>query len=550
MQMQGLNNDPLWFKDAIIYQLHIKTFFDSNADGYGDFAGLMQKLDYVQDLGVNCLWILPFYPSPLRDDGYDIADYKTINPTYGNVNDFKRFMSEAHERGIRVITELVLNHTSDEHPWFQAAINAPPGSPQRDYYVFSDTDDKYRGVRIIFTDTEKSNWTYHPIAKQYYWHRFFHHQPDLNFDNPRMLNEMLDVLSHWLELGSDGFRLDAVPYLIEREGTTCEGLPETHAVLKKIRKFFDEKYKNRIMLGEANLWAKEVRPFFGDSDECHMNYHFPVMPRLYMAVHQEDRQPIINVMRETPDIPPDCQWVTFLRNHDELTLEMVTDEERAYMNNAYAPDPRMRINVGIRRRLAPLMDNDMQRIKLMNNLLMSMIGTPIVYYGDEIGMGDNIYLKDRDGVRTPMQWSADRNAGFSRARPERLYAQPIRDVVYGYQSVNVESQMENKSSLLNWTKDIIALRKKHKVFGRGTLEFIEPENRKVLVYVRKYEQQIVLVVSNLSRNAQSVSIDLSSYDGYVPLEMFGNTAFPAITKQPYILTLGPHAFYWLDLTKR
>jgi maltose alpha-D-glucosyltransferase/alpha-amylase len=361
---------------------------------------------------------------------------------------------------------------------------------------------------------------------------------------------MLDVLSHWLELGSDGFRLDAVPYLIEREGTTCEGLPETHAVLKKIRKFFDEKYKNRIMLGEANLWAKEVRPFFGDSDECHMNYHFPVMPRLYMAVHQEDRQPIINVMRETPDIPPDCQWVTFLRNHDELTLEMVTDEERAYMNNAYAPDPRMRINVGIRRRLAPLMDNDMQRIKLMNNLLMSMIGTPIVYYGDEIGMGDNIYLKDRDGVRTPMQWSADRNAGFSRARPERLYAQPIRDVVYGYQSVNVESQMENKSSLLNWTKDIIALRKKHKVFGRGTLEFIEPENRKVLVYVRKYEQQIVLVVSNLSRNAQSVSIDLSSYDGYVPLEMFGNTAFPAITKQPYILTLGPHAFYWLDLTKR
>jgi maltose alpha-D-glucosyltransferase / alpha-amylase len=550
MQMQGLNNDPLWFKDAIIYQLHIKTFFDSNADGYGDFAGLMQKLDYVQDLGVNCLWILPFYPSPLRDDGYDIADYKTINPTYGSLDDFKRFMNEAHERGIRVITELVLNHTSDQHPWFQAAVNSPAGSPQRDYYVFSDTDDKYRGVRIIFTDTEKSNWTYHPIAKQYYWHRFFHHQPDLNFDNPRMLNEMLDVLSHWLELGSDGFRLDAVPYLIERDGTTCEGLPETHAVLKKIRKFFDEKYKNRIMLGEANLWAKEVRPFFGDSDECHMNYHFPVMPRLYMAVHQEDRQPIINVMRDTPDIPADCQWVTFLRNHDELTLEMVTDEERAYMNNAYAPDPRMRINVGIRRRLAPLMDNDIQRIKLMNNLLMSMIGTPIVYYGDEIGMGDNIYLKDRDGVRTPMQWSPDQNAGFSKARPEKLYAQPIRDVVYGYQSVNVESQIENKSSLLNWTKDIIALRKKHKVFGRGTLEFIEPENRRVLVYLRKYEQQIVLVVSNLSRNAQSVSIDLSSYDGYVPLEMFGNTAFPAISKQPYILTLGPHAFYWLDLTKR
>jgi maltose alpha-D-glucosyltransferase / alpha-amylase len=550
MPNSAIGDDPLWFKDAIIYQLHIKTFFDSNADGYGDFAGLMQKLDYVQDLGVNCLWILPFYPSPLRDDGYDIADYKTINPTYGNVEDFKRFMNEAHERGIRVITELVLNHTSDEHPWFKAAINSPTGSPQRDYYVFSDTDDKYRGVRIIFTDTEKSNWTFHPVAKQYYWHRFFHHQPDLNFDNPRMLNEMLDVLSHWLELGSDGFRLDAVPYLIEREGTTCEGLPETHAVLKKIRKFFDEKYKNRIMLGEANLWAKEVRPFFGDSDECHMNYHFPVMPRLYMAVHEEDRQPIINVMRDTPDIPADCQWVTFLRNHDELTLEMVTDEERAYMNNAYAPDRRMRINVGIRRRLAPLMDNDMQRIKLMNNLLMSMIGTPIVYYGDEIGMGDNIYLKDRDGMRTPMQWTPDRNAGFSKAQPEKLYAQPIRDVVYGYQSVNVESQIENKSSLLNWTKDIIALRKKHKVFGRGTLEFIEPENRKVLVYVRKYEQQIVLVVSNLSRNAQSVSIDLSSYDGYIPIEMFGNAQFPVIDKDPYTLTLGRHSFYWLNLTKR
>lgn len=539
--------DSLWYKDAVMYEAHIKSLYDSNADGYGDFKGLTQKLDYIQELGVNVIWLLPFYPSPLRDDGYDIADYEGINPAYGNMDDFRSFMTEAHRRGIKVFTELVINHTSDQHPWFQRARHAPPGSSERNFYVWSDDNHKYKDARIIFVDTEKSNWTWDPVAKAYYWHRFFSHQPDLNFDNPEVLKEVTRIMNLWLDMGVDGLRLDAIPYLIERDGTNCENLPETHNILKQLRTSLDANHKSRVFLAEANQWAKDTTKYFGDSDECQMAFHFPVMPRLYLAIAQEDRRPIEETMKSTPAIPPSCQWVMFLRNHDELTLEMVTDEERAFMYKTYAPDPRMHCNVGIRRRLAPLMDFSRPRIQLLNSLLLSMPGTPVLYYGDEIGMGDDIYLKDRDGVRTPMQWSSDRNAGFSRASWSKLYATPINDPIAGYQSVNVESQQLNPSSFLKWMQAIIALRKEHPVFGRGTMEFVEPDNLKVLSYVRKYQDEKILVVANLAGSAQSTTIDLSAYTGATPVELFGNGKFPAITDKPYVLTLSPYSFYWLKL---
>jgi maltose alpha-D-glucosyltransferase / alpha-amylase len=481
-----LVSDPLWFRDAIIYEAHVRAFNDSNGDGIGDFPGLMETLPYLQDLGVTCLWLLPFYPSPLRDDGYDIAEYTAINPIYGSLDDFKRFLDVAHSRNIRILTELVINHTSDQHSWFQRARTAPKGSPERDYYVWSDTDTKYAGTRIIFTDTEKSNWTFDPVAGQYYWHRFFAHQPDLNFDNPAVLDAVIDVMRFWLDMGVDALRLDAIPYLIERDGTINENLPETHEILKRIRREVDAHYKERILLAEANQWPSDVRAYFGDGDECHMAFHFPLMPRIFMALRQEERHPIVEIMNQTPELPEGCQWAIFLRNHDELTLEMVTDEERDYMYGQYAADPQMRINVGIRRRLAPLMENSRRRIELMNSLLFSMPGTPIIYYGDEIGMGDNVYLGDRNGVRTPMQWNSDRNAGFSRCDPARLYFPVIMDPVYGYEAINVESQERSPFSLLHWMKRIIALRRQHQVFGRGSIEFIPTDNRKVLTYVRRY----------------------------------------------------------------
>lgn len=539
--------EPLWYKDAVIYQLHVKSFFDSNDDGYGDFPGLMQKLDYLQELGVDTIWLLPFYPSPLRDDGYDIADYEGINPVYGDRKDFRNFVREAHNRGLKVITELVINHTSDQHPWFDASRKAPAGSSKRDFYVWSDTDKKYQDARIIFLDSEKSNWTWDPIAKQYYWHRFFYHQPDLNFDNPNVRRAIIKIMKFWLDLGVDGMRLDAIPYLIEREGTNCENLPDTHAILKEMRKVLDEEYPNRIFLAEANQWPTEVIQYFGNSDECHMAFHFPVMPRIYLAVHQEDRHPITEILRQTPDIPYDCQWAMFLRNHDELTLEMVTDDERDYMYNAYAHDPMMRINLGIRRRLAPLLDYSRDKIKLLNSILFSMPGTPIVYYGDEIGMGENIFLGDRHGVRTPMQWNGDRNAGFSKALFAKLYSAPIMDPVTGYQAINVEAQNLDPSSLLNWMRSVIKLRKQHKVFGRGTLEILYPENRKILAYKRSFEGETVLVVANLSRYPQSVSLDLPDYAGVTPIEMFGLVPFHPITEEKYTLTLAGHSFYWLQL---
>jgi len=537
-------NDPLWFKDAVIYQAHVRTFFDSTNDGVGDFSGLTQKLEYLQALGINCLWLQPFYPSPLRDDGYDIADYENIHPSYGTLDDFDRCITEAHRRGIRVVTELVINHTSDQHPWFQAARRAPAGSRERDFYVWSDTNQKYQGVRIIFTDTETSNWGWDDTAKAYYWHRFFHHQPDLNFDNPAVLEAVIRVMGFWLDRGVDGLRLDAVPYLIEREGTNCENLEETHVVLRRIRAALDAKYPGRMLLAEANQWPADVRPYFGDGDECHMAFHFPLMPRMFMGVRQEDRHPIVEILRQTPDIPDNCQWAMFLRNHDELTLEMVTDEERDYMYQAYAADPQMRINVGIRRRLAPLLENSRRRIELLNSLLFSMPGTPIIYYGDEIGMGDNIYLGDRNGVRTPMQWTGDRNAGFSRADPARLYAPPIMDPVYGYQAINVEAQERAPFSLLNWMKRMIGLRKQATVFGRGTIEFLPAQNRKVLAFVRRYQDEIVLCVANLARTVQPVELDLSRFKGMTPVEMLGLTEFPRIGDLPYVLTLGAYAFYW------
>jgi maltose alpha-D-glucosyltransferase/alpha-amylase len=539
--------DPLWYKDAVIYQAHVRSFFDSTNDGVGDFPGLTQKLEYLESLGVNALWLLPFYPSPLRDDGYDIADYENVHPSYGTLADFDRFIEEAHRRGIRVITELVINHTSDQHPWFQAARRAPAGSAERDFYVWSATNRKYEGVRIIFTDTEMSNWSWDDTAKAYYWHRFFHHQPDLNFDNPRVLEAVIRVMRFWLDRGVDGLRLDAVPYLIEREGTICENLEETHTVLKKIRAELDRHYTGRMVLAEANQWPPDVRPYFGEGDECHMAFHFPLMPRMFMAVRQEDRHPIVEILRQTPEIPEACQWAMFVRNHDELTLEMVTDEERDYMYQAYAADPQMRINVGIRRRLAPLMENSRRRIELMNSLLLSLPGTPIIYYGDEIGMGDNIYLGDRNGVRTPMQWTSDRNGGFSRADPARLYAPPIMDPVYGYQAINVEAQERSPYSLLNWMKRLIGLRKQFHVFGRGTIEFLPAHNRKVLVYVRRHQDDIILCVANLSRTVQPAELDLNQFRGMIPVEMLGLTEFPRIGELPYFLTLGPYAFYWFRL---
>ena len=539
--------DTLWYKDAVIYQAHVRAFFDSTSDGVGDFPGLTQKLEYLESLGVNCVWLLPFYPSPLRDDGYDIADYENVHPSYGTLADFDRFIEEAHRRGIRVVTELVINHTSDQHPWFQASRRAPAGSPERDFYVWSDTNQKYQGVRIIFTDTEQSNWTWDDTAKAYYWHRFFHHQPDLNFDNPEVLRAVFRVMRFWFDRGVDGMRLDAVPYLIEREGTICENLEETHAVLKQIRRELDAAYPDRMLLAEANQWPADVRPYFGDGDECHMAFHFPLMPRMFMALRQEDRHPIVEILRQTPDIPENCQWAMFLRNHDELTLEMVTDEERDYMYQAYAADPQMRINVGIRRRLAPLLENSRRRIELLNSLLFSLPGTPVIYYGDEIGMGDNIYLGDRNGVRTPMQWTGDRNGGFSRADPARLFAPPIMDPVYGYQAINVEAQERTPYSILNWMKRMIGLRKQFRVFGRGSLEFLPAQNRKVLVYVRSLGDDTVLCVANLSRSVQPAELDLSRFKGLVPVEMLGLTEFPRIGELPYFLTLGPYAFYWFRL---
>jgi maltose alpha-D-glucosyltransferase / alpha-amylase len=541
------STDPLWFKDAVIYEAHVRAFYDSNGDGIGDFPGLTQKLPYLQDLGVTCLWLLPFYPSPLRDDGYDIADYSTINPIYGSLDDFKRLLDEAHGRNIRVLTELVINHTSDQHPWFQRARTSPKGSPERDYYVWSDTDTKYAGTRIIFTDTEKSNWTFDPVAGQYYWHRFFSHQPDLNFDNPAVLDAVIDVMRFWLDMGVDALRLDAIPYLIERDGTINENLPETHDILKRIRREVDAHYQGRILIAEANQWPSDVRAYFGDGDECHMAFHFPLMPRMFMALRQEERHPIVEIMNQTPELPESSQWAIFLRNHDELTLEMVTDEERDYMYGQYAADPQMRINVGIRRRLAPLMENSRRRIELMNSLLFSMPGTPIIYYGDEIGMGDNVYLGDRNGVRTPMQWSSDRNAGFSRCDPARLYFPLIMDPVYGYEAINVEAQERSPFSLLQWMKRIIALRRQHQVFGRGSIEFISTDNRKVLTYVRRHDNTIVLCVANLSRHVQPVSIPLQHFAGLTPVEMLGQSEFPRIGEQPFFLTLAGYGFYWFQL---
>ncbi len=542
-----LKPDPLWYKDAILYELHVRAFQDSNADGMGDFKGLTSRLDYLEDLGVTAIWLLPFYPSPWRDDGYDIADYTSVHPAYGHTRDFREFLNEAHRRGLRVITELVINHTSDQHPWFQRARKAPAGSSLRDFYVWSDTPDKYRDARIIFKDFESSNWSWDPVARQYYWHRFFSHQPDLNFDNPAVHKAIFRVMDFWMKMGVDGMRLDAIPYLYEREGTSCENLPETHEFLKKLRRHVDRKFEARMLLAEANQWPEETVPYFGDGDENHMAFHFPVMPRLFMAIRMEDRFPIIDIMRQTPPIPDTCQWAIFLRNHDELTLEMVTDEERDYMYRSYASDLRARINLGIRRRLAPLLGNDRRTIELMNCLLFSLPGTPVIYYGDEIGMGDNIYLGDRNGVRTPMQWSGDRNAGFSDANPQRLYLPAIIDPEYHFGTVNVEAQQSNPNSLLWWMKRIIALRKQHKAFGRGTLEFLYPANRKVLVFLREYEDETIMVVVNLSRLVQYVDIDLARFKGYVPTELFGRIEFPVIDDRPLFLTLGPHAFYWFQL---
>jgi len=547
-QRSVTTDDPLWYKDAIIYQAHVKSFFDSNNDGIGDFQGLTQKLDYLHSLGVTCIWLLPFFPSPLKDDGYDIADYTSVHPSYGTIDDFRAFVEAAHERGLRVLIELVVNHTSDQHPWFQRARQAPAGSPDRNFYVWSDVDTKFPETRIIFTDTEKSNWAYDPVAKQYYWHRFFSHQPDLNHNNPAVVEAVIEVMKFWLRLGVDALRLDAVPYLCVREGTNNENLPETHAVLRRIRRELDASFPNRMMLAEANQWPADVRDYFGDGDECHMAFHFPLMPRMFMAVRQEDRHAVTEILNQTPDLPDSCQWALFLRNHDELTLEMVTDEERDYMYEAYASDPQMRLNVGIRRRLAPLVENSRRRIELLNMLLFSMPGTPIVYYGDELGMGDNIYLGDRNGVRTPMQWSGDRNGGFSRADTARLFAPPIVDPVYGYQALNVEALERSPFSLLNWMKRLITLRRQHRVFGRGTLTFVPCSNRKVLAYVRRFEDETVLVLANLSRSLQPVEVELTEFAGLTPVEMLGLTEFPRISAdRASFFTLGPYAAHWFSL---
>jgi maltose alpha-D-glucosyltransferase/alpha-amylase len=550
-------NEPTWYKDAIIYQLHIKSFYDSNNDGIGDIQGLIQKLDYIAALGVNTIWLLPFYPSPLKDDGYDIADYYGVHPDYGTIEDIKQLIDEAHSRGLRVITELVINHTSDQHPWFQRARSAPPGSPERNYYVWSDNDKKYSGTRIIFLDTEKSNWAWDPEAESYYWHRFYSHQPDLNFDNPEVIDAVLDVMNFWLGMGIDGLRLDAVPYLVEREGTNNENLPETHDVLKKIRAEVDAKYPDRLLLAEANQWPEDTREYFGDGDECHMAFHFPLMPRMYMALAQEDRFPITDILRQTPEIPENCQWAIFLRNHDELTLEMVTDKERDYLWNQYASEARARLNLGIRRRLAPLVQRDRRRLEVLHSLLLSMPGTPIIYYGDEICMGDNVFLGDRDGVRTPMQWSPDRNGGFSKADPAQLMLPAIMDPVYGYSSTNVEAQSRDPHSFLNWMHLMLEIRKQYRAFGRGKFKTLFTSNRRVLAYLRDYtpeegngeKQETILCLANLSRSAQAVELDVSQYSGYVPLEMTGGSLFPPIGELSYLLTLPPYGFYWFLLAK-
>jgi len=538
-----------WFKEAIFYEVPIKSFFDSNGDGIGDLAGLTQKLDYLQRLEVDCLWLLPMYPSPLRDDGYDIADFCGIHPDYGTIADFDRFIEEAHARKLRVIADLVLNHTSDQHPWFQSARK--PGSPKRDWYVWSDDDQKYKGARIIFTDTEKSNWTWDHESKAYYWHRFFSHQPDLNYDNPEVRAEMFNVVKFWLDKGLDGFRIDAAPYLFEREGTNCENLPETHVFMKELRAFVDKNWTDRVLLVEANQLPSEVRAYFGDGegDECHMAFHFPLMPRIFMAIRKEERKPIVDTLIETPPIPTMCQWGLFLRNHDELTLEMVTPEEREYMYKEYSHLPRMKLNVGIRRRLAPLMNFGRRQMELLSSLILSLPGSPVLYYGDEIGMGDNIYLGDRDGMRTPMQWTSDRNAGFSRADPERLYAQPILNPVSSYLAINVEAQQQLPGSLLSWMKKVIDLRRRHPTFGLGSFTMLEPANTRSLAYLREHKGQVLLIVNNLSRFAQPVELELSRFRGWTPVEMFGNTRFPPVAEGPYPLTLAPHGFLWFRLER-
>ena len=543
-----LPQQPDWYKDSIIYQLHVRTFYDSSGDGIGDFRGLQDRLDYLQELGVNVIWLLPFYPSPLRDDGYDISDYCAIHSSYGTMEDFRSFLAAAHGRGIRIIIELVLNHTSDQHPWFQESRSSRH-NPRRDWYVWNDTDDRYRDAGIIFVDTELSNWAWDPVSKSYYWHRFFSHQPDLNYDNPQVREAIWEVMKFWLDLGVDGFRLDAVPYLVEREGTSCENLPETHAIVRELRLRMDQAFPGRMLLAEANQWPADVCAYFGQGDEFHMAFHFPLMPRMFMAVKLEDRKPIVEILQRTPQIPDSCQWCIFLRNHDELTLAMVTGAERDYMYDEYARDKSMRINVGIRRRLAPLMDNDRRRIELLNGLLMSLPGTPIVYYGDEIGMGDNVYLGDRNGVRTPMQWDGHWNGGFSSADPERLYAPLISNPVYGFQAVNVESQKRSEHSLLSWMKRLIQVRKSTQVFSRGSIEFLHPLNHRVLAYVRELGRERVLAVNNLSHTAQAVELDLLKFKGSIPIEMSGRAIFPRIGDLPYLLTLGPYQFYWFQLRR-
>ncbi|HEX2251981.1 MAG TPA: maltose alpha-D-glucosyltransferase, partial [Thermoanaerobaculia bacterium] len=552
-KQESVEREPLWYKDAVIYQVHVKAYADSDGDGIGDFDGLTDKLDYLKSLGVSALWLLPFYPSPLRDDGYDIADYNEVNPHYGDLDAFRRFLDEAHRRGLKVITELVINHTSDQHPWFQRARRAKPGTPERNFYVWTDDPDRYREARIIFKDFETSNWAWDPVAEAYYWHRFYHHQPDLNFEEPAVQQAVFEAMDFWFEMGVDGMRLDAVPYLYERDGTNCENLPETHEFLKKLRARLDAKFDHRLLLAEANQWPEDSVEYFGDGDECHMAFHFPVMPRLYMAVRMEDRFPILDILEQTPAIPDNAQWATFLRNHDELTLEMVTDEDRDYMYRVYAADKRARINLGIRRRLAPLMGNDRRRIELMNALLFSLPGTPVLYYGDEIGMGDNIYLGDRNGVRTPMQWSSDRNAGFSRANPQRLFLPVIVDPEYHYEAVNVEAQQGNTHALLWWMRRLIALRQRYRAFSRGTIDFLHPRNHKVLAFVRRHGEERILVIANLSRFVQHVELDMKGCDpefvGTTPVELFGRTPFPRIGDWPYLLTLGPHGFYWFSLER-
>ena len=543
--MTPLQQDPLWFRTAVFYELYVRSFYDSNADGYGDFQGMIEKLDYLEWLGIDCIWLLPYYQSPLRDGGYDISDFYSLLPEYGNLNDFMEFLDAAHDRGLRVVADLVMNHTSDQHPWFQES--RIPGSPKRDWYVWSDTDKRYPDARVIFVDTEKSNWTWDEEAGAYYWHRFFSHQPDLNYDNPEVQEQMLAVIRFWLDLGLDGFRLDAVPYLFEREGTNCENLPETHDFLKRIRKEVDASYENIVLLAEANQWPSDVVEYFGGGEECHMAFHFPLMPRMFMSARRQVRYPMVEILEQTPNIPPNCQWGIFLRNHDELTLEMVTDEERDYMYKEYARDPRMKLNLGIRRRLMPLLENSRHQSELFHAMLLSLPGTPIIYYGDEIGMGDNIFLGDRDGVRTPMQWTGDRNAGFSRADFAQLYLPVLLDPVYGFQALNVEAQLRNQNSVLHWFKRMLQVRKEHPVFGEGTFEALHPENPAIFAYIRRHNDDVVLCVNNLSGRAQAAELDLSEYASMYPVELMGRERFPQIGELPYLLTFGPHSFYWFQL---